>query len=150
MVIYDLICDSSHTFEGWFSNAEDFNRQLDAGMINCPFCESELISKKVAAPKLHRKSNSANPKQEVIAGNGSAQAYTQLQEMLGKVHKFVEKNFEDVGNRFAEEALSIHRGEKEEENIRGTATQDELKELAEEGVSAVPLPPKPVNKKKLN
>ncbi len=150
MVIYDLICDASHTFEGWFKNAEDFDAQVTSGMVTCPFCESEMVSKKLAAPKLSRKSNSAPAPQEVAIGNGSAEAYSQLQEMLGKVHKFVETNFEDVGNKFAEEALSIHRGEKDKENIRGTATPDEIKELAEEGVTAVPLPPKPVNKKKLN
>lgn len=150
MVIYDLICDASHTFEGWFKGAEDFDTQLASGLLSCPFCRSELVTKKLAAPKLSRKSNSVSAGQEVAIGNGSPQAYAQLQEMLGQVHKFVDGNFQDVGNKFAQEALSIHRGEKDKENIRGTATSDEIKELAEEGVSAVPLPPKPVDKKKLN
>ena len=44
----------------------------------------------------------------------------------------------------------MHKGEKEVGNIRGTASSDELKELAEEGVNALPLPAKPIDKKKLN
>lgn len=149
MVIYDLICDASHTFEGWFKNAEDFESQQSQSMILCPFCDSELVSKKLAAPKLSRKTNSI-PQQQVATGDRTAEAFAQLQDMLGRVHAFIEKNFEDVGNRFAAEALSIHRGEREDDNIRGTASVEELKELAEEGVTAMTLPPKPVSKKKLN
>jgi len=150
MVIYDLICDAGHSFEGWFKNAGDFDTQLASGMVMCPFCESSMVSKKLAAPKVGRKSNSVASCQQLAIGNGSADTYSQLQDMLSHVHNFIDDNFKDVGNRFAEEALSFHRGEKEEESIRGTATSDELRELSEEGVTAVPLPPKPVNKKKLN
>jgi hypothetical protein len=42
--------------------------------------------------------------------------------MLTKVHEFIDSNFEDVGNKFADEALRMHRGEKELNNIRGTAS----------------------------
>ncbi|RBP48484.1 DUF1178 family protein [Arenicella xantha] len=150
MVIYDLICDSSHTFEGWFKDASDFESQQSSSMILCPFCDSELVTKKLAAPKLSRKSNSVPQQQQVATGDRTAEAFAQLQDMLGRVHTFIEKNFEDVGNRFAEEALSIHRGEREDENIRGTASVEELKQLAEEGVTSMTLPPKPINKKKLN
>lgn len=150
MVIYDLVCNSNHGFEGWFKNAEDFEAQQLNGMLCCPFCDSELVSKKPAAPKVSRKSNSAPVKQDVAISGGSAEAYAKLQSMLGQVHDFIDNNFEDVGNRFAEEALNIHHDEREEKNIRGTASLEELKELAEEGVTALPLPPKPVNKKKLN
>ena len=76
--------------------------------------------------------------------------YETVQSMLAKVHSYIGENFTDVGNRFADVAMQIHRGEKDAENIYGTATKSQLKELAEEGVKALPLPPKPIEKNKLN
>ena len=167
MVIYDLICDSLHEFEGWFKNAEDLDSQRENGLLTCPYCDSGDISKKLAAPKLTRKSNSGNSnprksisgqassKQEVAIGGGNgdgqpAQKFERLQKMLGEVHNYIENNFEDVGNRFADEAISIHHGDKEASNIRGTATAEQIKDMAEQGVEAVPLPPKPIDRKKIN
>jgi hypothetical protein len=158
MVIYDLICDSLHEFEGWFNSSDDLASQQEKAILRCPVCDSLAVTKKVTASKLARKSNSTRisqpqkPHAEAVTNlnAGSVDAYSQLQSMLSKVHDFIDSNFEDVGNKFADEALSMHRGEKELNNIRGTASADELKDLAEEGVTALPLPAKPVDKKKLN
>ncbi|MEM7360747.1 MAG: DUF1178 family protein [Pseudomonadota bacterium] len=155
MIIYDLICDANHEFEGWFKDADDMSSQQAGGLLTCPLCDSANVSKKLTAPKLNKKSNSlpasSSATQEVaIAGGQSPEKFAQLQEMLGKVHDYIEQNFTDVGNRFAEEAISIHRGEKDAANIRGTASQEQLEEMAEEGVAAVPLPPKPIDRKKIN
>jgi len=155
MVIYDLQCDKQHEFEGWFKNSDDLNRQQATGLLTCPVCESPNVRKKVTASKVGRKSNSLATAQPQQVATGSSQGgdtptYEQLQKMLGKVHNYIDNNFTDVGNKFADEALKIHRGEKEVENIRGTASKSQLKELAEEGVSALPLPPKPIDKEKLN
>ena len=70
--------------------------------------------------------------------------------MLTKVHEFIDSNFEDVGNKFADEALKMHKGEKQVTNIRGIASADEIKDLADQGVDTLPLPARPVDKKKLN
>ena len=95
--------------------------------------------------------NSSAVSEDLInSDNMSKESYAKLQTMLNKVHDFVDQNFVDVGNSFAEEALSIHKGEKEAVNIRGTASKSELKELADEGVNTLGLPAKPVAKKDLN
>jgi len=141
VVIYDLICDSGHEFEGWFKNSDEFSSQQESKILVCPFCGSESVIKKVTAPKLTKKSNASNavteklPETVAAGASGSGEQYAQLQAMLSQVHDFVDKNFVDVGNKFADEALSIHRGEKEPANIRGTASKTELQELADEGVS---------------
>jgi len=155
MVIFDLICDQQHEFEGWFKNSKELASQQASGMLTCPVCDSDTVHKKVAPPKLGKKSNASSAQQlalnpQALAGAGSKKAYAQLQQMLGKVHDFIDANFEDVGNQFTDQALSMHKGEKEVASIRGTANEDQLKELAEEGVTAMPLPPKPLDKKKLN
>jgi hypothetical protein len=158
MVIYDLICDSQHEFEGWFNNSDDLASQQEKAILRCPVCDSLDVTKKVTASKLAKKSNStaasstqqrhAEPVTNLNAG--SIEAYSQLQSMLTKVHEFIDSNFEDVGNKFADEALRMHLGEKELNNIRGTASAEQLKDLANKGVTALPLPTKPVDKKKLN
>jgi len=154
MVIYDLVCQAGHEFEGWFKNADEFASQQESGVLTCPFCGTGTVIKKIAAPKVTKKSNSIDPKtlQSVTGsiGESSTKEYARLQTMLSEVHDYVDANFVDVGNRFADEALSIHRGEKEKTNIRGTASQKELKSLADEGVTALSLPPKPAAKKDLN
>lgn len=154
MVIYDLICESGHEFEGWFKNPEELVSQQESKMLTCPFCGTGAVTKKVTASKITKKSNAVSSKVSesvaVSAGKSLVKGHAQLQAMLGKVHDYVDENFTDVGNRFADEALSIHRGEKEDTNIRGTANSTQLKKLADEGVVALPLPPKPISKKDLN
>jgi hypothetical protein len=50
-------------------------------------------------------------------------------------------NTDDVGRRFPEVARRIHYGEEAHRGIRGQATIEEARELADEGVPAVALPP---------
>ena len=63
-----------------------------------------------------------------------------IEKIIKNVRKHVEKNYEYVGNKFADEARAIHYGEKEEKPIIGKASLDEAKDLAEEGIPFIPLP----------
>ena len=47
---------------------------------------------------------------------------------------------EDVGDRFADQALRMHQGDIEARQIRGRATRQETLALLEEGVPVLPLP----------
>jgi hypothetical protein len=53
-------------------------------------------------------------------------------KLLHKIQKYVSKNFEDVGERFAEIALNIHHGKEDPRSIKGTTTQQEEDVLKEE------------------
>ena len=64
----------------------------------------------------------------------------QAMRVLRALHDHVEKNFDDVGKRFPEEARKIHFGETEKRDIRGQATSQEARELAEDGVEFATLP----------
>jgi hypothetical protein len=59
----------------------------------------------------------------------------------------VSRNFDYVGDGFAEEARAIYYGAQEGRPIWGETTAEEREALAEEGIAAVPLPapfaPKP-------
>jgi hypothetical protein len=64
----------------------------------------------------------------------------ELETVLVKVQRHVEKNCEYVGEDFAEEARRIHYGEREDRGIYGEATETESEELLDEGINLIPLP----------
>ena len=66
------------------------------------------------------------------------------------MHDYIDKHYEDVGHQFADQALKMHSGDLEPRNIRGVVSKDDAKSLKEKGVSALPIPEKPVDKDKLN
>ena len=57
-----------------------------------------------------------------------------MSSYLRQLADFVEKNFEDVGTKFAEEAQKMKRGEIESRSIRGSTTGDDEETLREEGI----------------
>lgn len=52
----------------------------------------------------------------------------------------------ELAKKFADEALAIKRGEAEERVISGTASQEEVEQLREEGVDVLQVPVVPKNK----
>lgn len=77
--------------------------------------------------------------------NSSKSKYVKVQEAdlyskLRTLRNQVEKNTEDVGDRFAEEARSIYIGESDKSAIRGTTSEEEASDLEEEGVPFVRIP----------
>ena len=63
-----------------------------------------------------------------------------METNIKKLKKLIEKNTEDVGKNFAEEARKIYYGEKKSQSIRGETTKKEAKELMEEGISCINMP----------
>ena len=65
MIKYQLICDLSHEFEGWFQTSAAFDAQNQSELINCPVCGSVNVRRALMTPNL------ASPKrqQRRSAGN---------------------------------------------------------------------------------
>ena len=147
MIIFDLHCANDHRFEGWFKNASEYQNQLASEMIHCPICGTEQVAKLPTASHLNlgkavnQNRQATQTEQAILAQDASA--------FLNKLHEHVKRNFEDVGDKFAAEAKRIYYGEVEERNIRGNATKDEVAELNDEGIMALPLPDLP-DKDKMN
>jgi hypothetical protein len=133
MILYNLICDHAHEFEGWFRDSAAFDDQAASGALSCPACGSAKIEKAVMAPAI-----SGAKKSSLTAAET-----TKLRQFATGLRKYVEKNADYVGADFPEEARKIHYGESEERHIYGEATLEEAKELLEEGVDVAPLPPDP-------
>lgn len=137
MITFELSCDKGHRFEGWFASREDFDAQLGDGRVICPLCDSTKITKMLSAVSVHTSKNSGAKPPPVPAGQGGGGAQNQSpspQAFFSAVNKFVEKNFEDVGEKFADQALKMHKGQIEDRSIRGTSTEEEDQLLRDEGV----------------
>ena len=130
MIVFDLSCSDGHCFEGWFSNTDDYIHQLKSGLLTCPQCGSQHITKKPSASRI-------NLNKQATPSN----ATTSTEEhFIKKAQQFIEKNFDDVGSEFKSEALKMHYGEKERRNIKGLATIKEAVELQQEGIDIYPIP----------
>jgi hypothetical protein len=127
------MCDKVHDFDGWFPGLEACDKQLSAGLVNCPDCNSTKVRKALMAPAVAtKKQDSPMDKRQV--------AMAAQQAVMAKLREHVENNFEHVGDRFPEEARRIHYGETEKRDIYGEASVEEARELVEEGVEIAPLP----------
>ena len=140
MVIYDLTCDASHRFEGWFSNREDFESQLASGLVECPLCGSKNLTEKPVAPAFHGPKRTAQLEAAKNADQAKATTTpkapgsdktTELRAAVDLLQRLIKDHFEDVGDDFAEEALAIYVGDTEAKNIAGTMTEEEEQELDE-------------------
>ena len=160
MIKYQLICDKSHEFEGWFGNSAAFESQQESGLLTCPVCGSADVRRALMAPNLAspktRKTDlaeqqpSAQPEpqpqpqapQQASAALPPAAA-RKMQELMSEMRALqtrIREECRDVGNDFAEEARKIHYGEVEPEGIYGQATAEEREALDEEGIEIMDMP----------
>ena len=130
MIVFNLECKiCSASFEGWFDNSSEFEKQKKEKLISCPSCNSDSVKKSLVAPNLSKKSNAKKTKiKKTIASN------------ISKYKKIIEDNFDYVGDNFTEEAKKIKYGEIEDRPIYGEATLEQTKELIDEEINIVPLP----------
>jgi len=145
MILYKLQCCDEHSFDGWFRDSKTFDRQAKAGQIECPYCGKTEISKAPMAPNIAKSAShdveSANPiVGDRVTETRAHQVAQQILEAATKAREYVEKNYEDVGDKFADEARAMHYGEREEGGIYGHASEKEEKELEEEGIDFVRIP----------
>ena len=131
MIVFNLKCDHSHEFEGWFASNVAFDDQAATGKLVCPMCASRKVEKAPMAPAVTGAKKSTLNTDEV----------KKMRQFMTGVRKYVKDNADYVGKAFPEEARKIHYGETEERHIYGEASIEEAKELIEEGVDIAALPP---------
>ncbi len=155
--VFDLQCSNSHLFEGWFGSHEDYDSQQARGLLTCPVCHSDAITKRLSAPHLNvghfnTQRSASEPSAEESTAIVPSQSHDQQSvvaaspelvqiqaAVMMQMREFIRKT-ENVGDRFADEARKIHEGETQERPIRGTATREERESLAEDGIAVVALP----------
>jgi hypothetical protein len=144
VIIYDLACAQDHRFEGWFVSATEFEHQAQEKQVQCPLCGSSDIRRVVSAAYVHTSSASApEAAPDEVRGEayyGPHAGVKPTSAAFAKIVRYIVENTEDVGRDFPEEARRIHYREASERQIRGTASQDEVAELRDEGIEVMSLP----------
>ena len=136
MIVFNLECKScTSIFEAWFSDSNEFKKQIRKKLVLCPNCNSASVIKSLMTPNVSKKSNSKDKKiKKTIAAN------------ISKYKKIIEKNFDYLGDKFTEEAKKIKYGEAKDRPIYGEATIEQTKELIDEEINVEPLPFAPKRK----
>ena len=141
MIVFDLVCEYDHDFEGWFKNADEFETQQATGLLACPMCGTENVVKVPSASHI----NLGKKEQQL---SELADIQHDAATLANKITEYVSNNFEDVGDEFAEVTKRMHYGQEDERDIFGSATLEDALELHEEGIDVQPLPT--IKKDKLN
>jgi len=137
MIKYKLICNEcSHTFDSWFPSSIEYEKLKKKNYLNCYKCNSEKVEKTLMAPRLLNKRSEM--KSEIDKNK-----FNNIKQKLKDYNKFIKKNFDYVGENFAFEARSIHyekNKKKDNKGIYGSASNNDLKELQEEGIDVQTIP----------
>ena len=130
MIKYNLKCKNKHEFESWFSDSKEFEKLLKKKLIECAFCKTKSIKKSIMSPRIANKKKVNFPNKEI----------RQMKKDLLKLRKFVEKNFDYVGDNFPREVRKVYYDKKKNKNIYGIASPKETEELKDEGIDLTTIP----------
>ena len=131
MIAFDLKCGDDHEFEAWFRDGAAYDSLRKARRVTCPECGSAKIEKALMTPNV-----AAGRDRDQMRRRAAQHAHQHLKNL----REFVEKNADNVGDGFAEEARKIHYGEADSRNIYGNATREESVSLTGEGIEIQKVP----------
>ena len=135
MIKYILKCCKGHEFESWFSNSNEFDKLNKKKLLECIYCSSNNIKKSIMAPMISGSKKDKDENTILLKENLS----TKKNELL-KIRKFVEKNFEYVGDKFSQKVREVYYDRNTKKSIYGTTTPEERDELTEEGIDLISIP----------
>ena len=135
MIKYKLVCKNCDlSFDSWFASSKEYEKLKKRQLLNCHKCNSKKIEKSLMAPKLMNRFQLKNDEQKNLK-------FKKINKKIKEYQNFIKNNFEYVGKNFAYEARSIHyKNKKNEKGIYGTASNEEINELREEGINAETIP----------
>ena len=134
MIKYNLKCHNNHEFESWFSNSQEFEKLKKKKLLECIYCSSIKINKSIMSPMI-----SSISKKKINIINLEKNLKDEKAKLL-KIRNFIENNFEYVGKNFSKKVRDIYYDKKSKKAIYGSATEEERKELAEEGIDLINVP----------
>ena len=134
MIKYNLKCHNDHEFESWFSNSKEYDKLNKKRLLECIYCSSKKINKSIMSPTIF---NSKEKNKQIEAINEN---FKDKKNKLLNLRKYIEKNFDYVGNDFSKKVREVYYDKKSKKSIYGTTTTKEREELAEEGIDLVSIP----------
>ena len=133
MIKFLLKCSDKHEFESWFSDSKEYEKLKKRNLLECIFCGSKDIDKSIMYPNIIVTNKVENKKYNY-------NKFNKIKKDLVRIKKFIEKNFEFVGEKFPREVREIYYDNKKNKNIYGTVTLEEKLELEEEGIDLATIP----------
>ena len=134
MIKYNLKCNNEHEFESWFSNSDEFEKLNRKSLLECIYCSSKKIKKSIMAPMVSNSKNK-NKNFEIINKDLKKE-----KNKLIKLRKYIEDNFDYVGEDFSKKVREVYYDKKSKKAIYGTTTAEEREELTEEGIDLLSIP----------
>ena len=131
MIKYNLKCSKGHEFESWFSDSNEFDKLNKKKLLECIYCNSKKISKSIMAPMVSMIKDDKNDLKNNLKSK---------RDELIKLRRYIEKNFEYVGDNFSNKVREIYYDKKNNKMIYGTTSLKEREELAEEGIDLISIP----------
>ena len=134
MIKYQLNCKKCQIdFDSWFASSNEYERLNNKKLLSCINCGSLKVEKSLMAPNLFSKNNKIDTQEN--------KKILEIRNKLKEYKKFVEKNLDYVGDDFTYEARSIYYGgKKRKKGIYGKASNQDIKDLSEEGIETQELP----------
>jgi len=135
MIKYKLFCKNCDLkFDSWFASSDEYENLKNKKLLTCHKCNSVKVEKTIMAPQLINSKQRADEKINL-------DKYNRVKKTIKDYQKFIKDNFKYVGDNFAYEARSIHyNGKKKSKGIYGSASNEDLNELKEEGIDAQMIP----------
>ena len=134
MIKYNLKCCNDHEFESWFLDSNEFDKLNKKKLLECVFCSSKKINKSIMAPMIV---SSKKIKDDFKTQDKDLQ---NKKIKLVEIRKYIENNFEYVGENFSQKVREIYYDKDKKKTIYGTTTAEEREELAEEGIDLLSVP----------
>ena len=94
MIKYNLKCNLGHEFESWFADSKEFDNLKKKNLLECIFCSSKKIKKSIMSPMITGIKNSPELKH-------ISESLKYEKKKLIQLRKFIENNFEYVGENFS-------------------------------------------------
>ena len=135
MIKYKLACkDCEVQFDSWFASSSEYEKLKKRKFLTCHKCNSIKVEKTLMAPQLINTKLKSDIKLDTTK-------YKKIKKTIKSYQKFIKNNFQYVGDNFAHEARSIHyNNKKKSKGIYGSASNQDLKELKEEGIDTQVIP----------
>ncbi len=132
MIKYNLKCKNNHEFESWFSDSNEFEKLKKLNLLECVYCQTTKVSKSIMSPSV-----ACSRENLAIRKNKD---FEDFKKNLSNIRKYIEQNFEFVGDNLASKAREAYYDNKNKKNIYGVTTKAEKEELKEEGIDLVSIP----------
>ena len=135
MIKYNLKCSNGHEFKSWFSDSNEFDKLNKKKLLECIYCSSKKIQKSIMAPMI----SGGKLKEDSMNLLLNEKLSSKKNELL-QIRKYIEKNFEFVGDKFSQKVREVYYNKETRKTIYGTTTPEERDELAEEGIDLLTIP----------